>query len=56
MKFDGKHAFFKAGAPAVSPAGKFVLEAVWVNIAAVSFDGDDFAENLIRFNRFIKGA
>ena len=31
-----------------------MLAAVWINAVAVSFDADDFTENLFRFNGFIK--
>ena len=32
-----------------------MLQAVWVQAVTVSFDGDDFAEDLIGFNRLIEG-
>ena len=38
------------------PAGKFVADTVWIDAAAVSFDRDDLSDNLIFFDRFIKGA
>ena len=34
------------------PTGEFVSEAVWIETAAVSFNRDDFTENLVGYNRF----
>ncbi len=45
-----------AGDPFVGPAGEFVFEAVWIEASTVSFDGNDFAEDLFGRNWFMKGA
>ncbi len=45
-----------AGGPFVGPAGEFVSAAVRIKAATVSFDGNDFTEDLFGRNGFIKGA
>ena len=40
----------------MSPAGEFVCETVRIDGSTVSFDGNDFTEDLFGRNRFIKGA
>ena len=40
----------------MGPAGKFVAEAVRIKASTVSFDGNDFTEDLFGRNWFIKGA
>ena len=40
----------------MDPAGEFMSQAIGIDNVAVSFDGDDFSEDLFSGDRFIRGS
>ena len=51
-----KDEVFNAGGEFIGQAEEFVGKAVGIDTVAVSLDGNDFAQDLIRFDRLVAGS